>query len=348
MTRTHVRPHNTLPSLLAAISCALPVVALALDTGRTDVQVFVDELVEQHGFERPWLEATLRDGEKKQKILDAISRPAEKTLAWHEYRKIFVTPKRIDAGVEFWREHGERLDRIAADTGVPPEIMAAIVGVETYYGRLTGGFRVLDALATLGFDYPPRAKFFRGELKEFFLLTREEQLTMDDVVGSYAGAMGPPQFIPSSYRAYAVDGDGDGRRDLLGNWDDILASVANYFVEHGWRSGEPVAVRSVVDDPQRFPVGKNKLALKHTVGSLAAEGVHFETQLDESAPTQLFGFEGDDGDEYWVGFKNFYVITRYNRSAMYAMAVYQLADALATAKAEAAATTAGTAPTGAR
>jgi len=310
---------------------ALPAVAVALDTERADVRAFVDNLVANHDFERAWLESVIGDGETKQKIIDAMSRPAEKTLAWHEYRKIFVTPKRIRAGVKFWKKQNERLTRISAETGVPAEIIAAIVGVETYYGRQTGGYRVLDALATLGFDYPPRAKFFRGELEEFFLLTRDEELELTGVMGSYAGAMGPPQFIPSSYRAYAVDGDGDGRRDLLGNWDDILASIANYFVEHGWRTGEPVAVPGQLDDPQGFVVGKNKLKLVDTVESLTAKGVRFDTDLDASAPTQLIGFEGDDGDEYWVGFKNFYVITRYNRSAMYAMAVYQLASELAAA-----------------
>jgi membrane-bound lytic murein transglycosylase B len=329
--------------LLAAMACIAPATGFAVDTQRADVSEFVNELVNQHDFERDWLEQSLSDGETKQKILDAISRPAEKTLAWREYRKIFVTPKRINAGVKFWQENEDRLSRIAAETGVPAEIMTAIVGVETYYGRQTGGYRVLDALATLGFDYPPRAKFFRGELKEFFLLTRDENLELTDVMGSYAGAMGPPQFIPSSYRMYAVDGDGDGKRDLLGNWDDILASVANYFVRHGWRSGEPVTARGTVADPAAFPVGKNRLKLVDTVASLGDKGVRFDTSLKASAPTQLIGFEGEDGDEYWVGFKNFYVITRYNHSAMYAMAVYQLATELALAK-DAAATTASNAP----
>ena len=332
MTRTNTdsAPTTRLPTAALLLALAFP--SFALDTGRDDVTAFVDELVTEYQFDRTWLVSTLGDGKTKQKILDAMSRPAEKTLAWHEYRKIFVTPKRIKAGTEFWEQHAERLARISAETGVPPEIITAIVGVETFYGRLTGGYRVLDALTTLGFDYPPRAKFFRGELKEFFLLARDEQLDLTEVLGSYAGAIGPPQFIPSSYRAYAVDGDGDGRRDLLGSWDDILASVANYFVEHGWRAGEPVAVPGEVDDPQGFPpVGKNKLKLNETVDSLASKGVRFDTELGATSPTQLIGFEGDDGDEYWVGFKNFYVITRYNRSAMYAMAVYQLAAELAKA-----------------
>jgi membrane-bound lytic murein transglycosylase B len=347
MKRTFNISARHISNLLAAMLCIAPAIGFAIDTQREDVSAFVDELVKQHDFEREWLEQALSGGETKQKILDAISRPAEKTLAWHEYRKIFVTPKRINAGVDFWQENQDRLARISTETGVPSEIMVAIVGVETYYGRQTGGYRVLDALATLGFDYPPRAKFFRGELEEFFLLTRDEKLQITDVMGSYAGAMGPPQFIPSSYRMYAVDGDGDGKRDLLGNWDDILSSVANYFVRHGWRSGEQVTVRGSVDDPAAFPVGRNKLKLGDTVASLGDKGVRFDTRQNASAPTQLIGFEGDEGDEYWVGFKNFYVITRYNHSAMYAMAVYQLATELALANARTtakAAATAGNAP----
>ncbi|MFQ5634071.1 MAG: lytic murein transglycosylase B [Gammaproteobacteria bacterium] len=315
--------------LAVAALIAVPASTLALDPQREDVRSFIDALVAEHDFDRAWLESALSDGRTQQKIIDAMSRPAEKTLAWHEYRRIFLTPKRIEAGLAFSEEHAERLARISAATGVPAEVMVAIVGVETFYGRITGGYRVLDALATLGFDYPPRAGFFRGELEEFFLLTRDEHLNLTDVMGSYAGAMGPPQFIPSSYRAYAVDGDGDGRRDLLTNWDDILASVANYFVRHGWRAGEPVAVPGKVDDPDRFPVGRNKLKLRDTVGSLIEQGVRFDTDLAASAPTRLLGFEGEKGNEYWIGFNNFYVITRYNRSAMYAMAVHQLAAGLA-------------------
>ena len=333
MTRTFkYRSPTFIASLLAVLNLLLSTSTFALDAGRDDVASFIDRLVTEHGFERDFVAAALTAGDTKQKILDAISRPAEKTKPWHEYREIFVTPKRINAGVEFWNLHRERLERVSNETGVPAEIICAIIGVETYYGRRTGGYRVLDALATLGFDYPPRAKFFRSELEQAFLLAREENLDLLDLMGSYAGAMGPPQFIPSSYRAYAVDGDGDGRRDLLGNWDDILMSVANYFVKHGWRHGEPVVVRGQIDDAQSFPVGQTKLKLNDTIASLAARGVHFDTELDAQTPTLLIGLEGADGDEHWVGFKNFYVITRYNHSAMYAMAVYQLATELAVAR----------------
>jgi len=316
-----------------AIAGALPGMSFALDADRDDIRAFIDTLVKKHDFDRDYVRSMLAQSESKQKILDAISRPAEKTRPWHEYREIFITPKRIDAGVAFMDEHADRLARIAAQTGVPVEIIAAIIGVETFYGRRTGSYRVIDALATLGFDYPPRAKFFRGQLEALFMLAREEQLEMAGLVGSYAGAMGPPQFIPSSYRAYAVDGDGDGRRDLLNNWDDILMSVANYFVENGWRTGEPVTVPGTSDNSFPVPTGSNSLKLNETVGSLTKRGINFESDLDVATPAQLISLEGEAGTEYWVGFHNFYVITRYNRSAMYALAVYQLSAALSSAQA---------------
>lgn len=317
---------NLMPALfLLALS---PVVA-ALDTNRADVRAFVDQLTKQHGFERSFVQDALSQGQTQQSILDAISRPAEKTKPWHEYRDIFITRKRINAGVKFWNEQEMRLCRIADETGVPAEIIAAIVGVETYYGRTTGRYRVLDALTTLGFDYPKRGKFFRGELENLFLLAREEQLDLGEIKGSYAGAMGPPQFIPSSYRNYAVDEDGDGRRDLLNNWDDILASIANYFVAHRWRNGEPIVARGEWNGKKKQPASKNQLKLSATVGTLDKRGVSIDLPLAESTPAELISLEGKDQQELWVGFHNFYVITRYNRSVMYALAVHQLGQEIA-------------------
>lgn len=327
------RPRRMIAAfVLNALAAVLPAATHALDAERADVRAFIAELAAEHGFDEGYLRTMLEQTQTHQAILDAISRPAERTRPWHEYREIFVTPKRIDAGVDFLGEHAERLARIAEKTGVPAEIIAAIVGVETFYGRILGRYRVIDALATLGFDYPPRATFFRDQLEDLFVLAREEQLELTELVGSYAGAMGPPQFIPSSYRAYAVDGDGDGRRDLLGNWDDILMSVANYFVRNGWRAGEPVTVRGDADRTFAVPTGKNPLKLSETVGSLAERGIRFDSPLGAAAPAQLISLEGKTGREYWIGFHNFYVITRYNRSAMYALAVFQLADALASAR----------------
>jgi len=330
---------TTLATGLGLLLSAAP--SWALDTTRNDVRAFVEQLRQQHGFDATFVESVLANSQTQQKILDAISRPAEKTKPWFEYRQIFITDKRIAAGVEFRREHADRLERVSRETGVPSEIIAAIIGVETFYGQRTGGYRVVDALATLGFDYPPRSKFFRRELQEFFLLTREEQLDTAGIKGSYAGAMGPPQFIPSSYRAYAVDGDGDGQRDLLGSWDDIIASVANYFVEHDWKAGEPVAYLAAVDAAGGAPVTE-RLKFTETVGSLARQGVSVDGELASEAPAMLLRYKVEDGDEYWLGLHNFYVITRYNRSQMYALAVYQLATELAAA--EAAATVAASKP----
>ncbi len=218
----------------------------------------------------------------------------------------------------------------SANTGVPISMIVGIVGVETYYGRITGSYRVIDALSTLGFDYPPRAKFFRNELKEFFLLTREEDLDIYEIKGSYAGAMGPPQFIPSSYRAYAVDGSEDGSRDLLTNWDDILNSVGNYFKRHRWHTGEDVAIRASLKPGTKALTSKNELKANKDLGQLRAMGLVFDSELPDSTVANLIVLEGETGPEYWIGLHNFYVITRYNHSVMYGLAAWQLGEAVAT------------------
>jgi len=309
----------------AMLALALPV-AHALDDPQ--VAEFVSEMNSEHGFDTEWLNGLFADAEAKQKILDAISRPAERTKPWHEYREIFITPKRISAGVAFWREHEKLLDRVERQTGVPARMIVAILGVETFYGRITGGYRVIDALSTLAFLYPPRAKFFRSELEQFLLLTRESAVDPLAATGSYAGAMGAPQFIPSSFRAYAVDANDDGRIDLWTDWEDVTASVANYFREHGWKAGEPIAVTAAVEGFDGEP-GKNTLKLTDTVKSLQQRGFSFTTSLGDTAGTMPIVLEGSTGPEHWVGFNNFYVITRYNRSAMYALAVFQLGEAVA-------------------
>jgi len=289
----------------------------------------MDDLVSKDGFEQAYVRGVFGGVESKQGILDAMSRPAEKVKPWFEYRAIFLTPSRISAGVDFYRAHEARLREVSASTGIPAEIITAILGVETFYGTRTGSFRAVDALSTLAFDYPPRSDFFRSELRHLFLLAREEQLDIGTLTGSYAGAMGPPQFIPSSYRAYAVDGSGDGRRDLLKNWDDIVASIANYFARHNWQPGQPVATRAEFARDAIRPTGPTELVMKDTVGSLARQGVQFTTDLPATAPALLVTLKGEDGDEYWVGFQNYYTITRYNRSTMYALAVFELSEAIA-------------------
>lgn len=326
------RDITVLAPLLALLSALAIVPAHALDVTRAEVAGFIDEVAERHGFDRTELVRTLDGAETQQAILDAISRPAEKVRPWHEYRGIFLTPERIEAGAAFWREHRAELERIAGETGVEAEIIVAIIGVETYFGRITGRYRVLDALATLAFDYPPRSPFFRRELEQFLLLVREERVDVDKALGSYAGAMGAPQFMPSSYRAYAVDASADGLRDLWTDWSDVIGSVANYFVAHGWRSGEEVfAPASTGSGWSGRPVGDKGLDTDTTVGELSASGIVFATDLPGDAGARLLRMEGGEGDEFWVGFRNFHVITRYNRSAMYALAVWQLGREIALA-----------------
>jgi membrane-bound lytic murein transglycosylase B len=304
------------------------ITANALDVERADVAAFIDEMVSEHEFERRQLRRILAAAEVKESILKAIARPAEKTKTWGEYRAIFMTDERIAAGTAFWREHQSELERISVDSGVPVGILVGVIGVETYFGRITGGHRVLDALATLAFDYPPRAEFFRRELEQFLLLVREERMEATEPFGSYAGAMGRPQFMPSSYRAYAVDATGDGRRDIWNDWSDVAGSVANYMVTHGWRRDEPVTTQATLGSRWRGPLPDNTLRPTESVGSLSQLGVVFSTELPADSVGQLITLDGAGGSEHWVGFHNFFVITRYNRSVMYALAVYQLGQAI--------------------
>ncbi len=324
---------NTRHSLLLAAAAGLALLAVpavAIDTDRADVQAFIESVVSRHELERDTVTAILAAAETQQSILDAISRPAERVRPWHEYRQIFLKPERIKAGVAFWNEHATTLQAAEEKYGVPAHIIVAIIGVETYYGRITGNYEVRDALATLAFDYPPRAKFFSRELEEYLLLLSEESLSPSTVKGSYAGAMGRGQFIPSSYRAYAVDFDGDGQRDLFSSWPDAIGSVANYFARHRWKSGEPVITRAQIVKPFSIvPPQKNTLKLNSTVGALGAAGVRLNGNYEDARKATLIRLDAPQRNEYWVGFHNFYVITRYNRSVMYALAVYQLGTAIA-------------------
>ena len=303
--------------------------ALAIDVDNPDVESFIDSMVSDHSYDRGELETVLQQARSQETILEAIARPAERTKDWHEYRDIFLTKARVKAGASFWREHNEELQRISGETGVATEILVGIIGVETYFGRNTGSYRVLDALATLAFEYPPRASFFRGELEQFLLLVREEGMDATDATGSYAGAMGRPQFMPSSYRAYAVDTSEDGKRDIWSDWADVIGSIANYFVRHGWRANNQVVTQASLSKQWRGDPPENTLKPEETVTSLSHQGVLFATDLPGDHQSQLLSLEGDDGKEYWVGFHNFFVITRYNRSVMYALAVHQLGQEIA-------------------
>jgi len=294
---------------------------------------FVQEMVAKHGFQPQEVRLWLKQAEKKQSILDAMSRPAEKTKTWKEYRPIFIQPLRVARGVEFWRTNQEALARAQKVYGVPPEIVVAIIGVETNYGRNTGGYYVLDALTTLAFDYPPRAPFFRSELENYLVLTREHGHSPAHFKGSYAGAMGFGQFMPSSYRNFAVDFTGDGYADIWENPTDAIGSVANYFKAHGWQSGKPVTAKASFHHKKPLPEFNLIQPPKVSVGEWKKQGLSTSNHIGATTPALALEFDGDKGLEYWLGFPNFYVITRYNRSPMYAMAVYQLSQEIKAARA---------------
>lgn len=291
---------------------------------RADVQAFIREMVVRHGFNAARLQAVFGRAHAQPSIIAAMSRPAE-AKPWYAYRAIFVNPKRVQGGVEFWRANEAALTRAERVHGVPPEIVVAIIGVETQYGGNMGKYRVLEALSTLAFDYPRRADYFRKELENFLLLTRAEGIDPLTPRGSYAGAMGYGQFMPSSFRSYAVDFDGDGHRDLWRNSRDAIGSVANYFKEHGWRTGEPIAMPARVSGAAWPALVSRKLGQpQYSVASLQARGVLPEGPVGGDQAAMLLEFQGQEGPKYWLGFGNFYVITRYNHSQLYAMAVYQL------------------------
>ena len=313
------------------LSTAVQASTQATDSDYRDhpkAKAFVDAMVEK-GLERDYVSALINDAKHQKSIIKAISRPAEKRLNWGEYRKIFLGNKRIDQGVEFWDKHRETLRRASDIYGVPEAIIVAIIGVETRYGRHAGSYRVLDALATLAFDYPPRSKFFTGQLGELMFLLQEQPLDAKAIKGSYAGAMGYGQFIPSSYRNYAVDFDRDGTIDLLGNPVDAIGSVANYFARHGWRSGEPVTVPASLAGSVDGDKLSKKLKPVETVAHWRNLGLTTEQELPNEAIATAMRLTTKAGEEHWIGLHNFYVITRYNHSRLYAMAVYQLSQAIA-------------------
>ena len=325
--QTPTRPARRARTLCGAL--ALGAAAAAGDYAtRPDVAEYMDQLASAHGFDRYWLQGVFATARKNDDVLAKISRPAERALKWHEYRRIFIKDARIRQGAAFWRDHANVIDRAAADFRVRAEILVAVIGVETYYGRVMGSHSVMNALATLAFDFPRRAKFFRGELTEFLLLVREEAGDPFAYKGSYAGAMGYGQFIPSSYRSFAVDFDGDGKRDIWRNIPDAVGSVANYFARHGWRDTGPVAVRVGLADPALDGLANQGLDLKHTVGALRERGLTGADALSADAKAALYRMETERGVEHWLGLHDFHVITRYNRSAMYALAVLQLSEAI--------------------
>ncbi|MCC5827214.1 lytic murein transglycosylase B [Alkalimonas sp.] len=293
--------------------------------GSADTRAFMQSMIEQHEFDATQLQAVMEQAKFNQDVLNAIQRPWE-ARPWYQYYPIFLTEQRLLRGLQFWSQHAASLAKAEQIYGVPASIIVAIIGVETNYGQHMGQYPVLDALYTLGFYYPPRQDFFRKELAEYLLLSREEGFTPGETMGSYAGAMGLGQFISSSYRHYAIDFDGDGVRDLLSNPVDAIGSVANYFKASRWQAGGVVAVPAQVArhlDTEPWLQGRN-LQLNHSVAELAAAGIRFEVDVPPHTPARLFAFQQKEHIEYWVGLPNFYSITRYNHSPLYAMAVYQL------------------------
>ena len=296
---------------------------------RAQLAKFATQVARRDGLSRRTVLRVLLHARAQPQIIDDISRPAERVLQWWQYRQIFLTDKRIAAGVGFWQEHRDSLERVSAEQGVPPQYIVAILGAETFYGRITGSYRVLDALSTLAFDYPPRARYFRRELEQFLVMSHEEKLDPLSVKGSYAGAMGPLQFMPSAYLRYGTDGNDDGQRNLFTDWDDIFASVANYLHDCGWQAGGPVVADVRIDPGATFQIDPSNLTLDETIDRLNAQGVRVESDVPGDTPVVLLLAELQDGPTYRVGFNNFHALTRYNHSALYAMAVDELARAIA-------------------
>jgi len=292
---------------------------------------FVKRAVSEFGLSENEVRALLGGAEYKQSIVDAISRPAE-GKPWHEYRLIFLTDKRINEGIDFWKENFELIAAASKQFGVDEEIIVAIIGVETFYGRITGGYRTIDALVTLGFYYPQnlssaRSPFFSSELMHYIQLASEEGLPAAKVTGSYAGAMGMGQFMPSSYREYAVDFDNDGHRDLWRSTPDVVGSVANYLHRHGWQPGQPVTRRARASMDAAFnEIATRNLSPTLSVAEWQEKGFRSSSELSPKLPAAVLKLVEEDRSTYWLTFKNFYVITRYNNSPRYAMAVYELSQ----------------------
>ncbi len=308
---------------------------------RADVQAFINDMVRRHGFDANQLRDVFAQVHSQPEIIAKMTRPVE-AKPWHEYRRIFLTETRIANGRQFLRDHRDALIRAEQRYGVPAAIITAIIGVETAYGRFLGPHRVIDALSTLGFDYPRRAAFFRQELEQFLLLTRAEKISPLIPMGSYAGAMGWPQFMPSSYRTYAVDFNGDGIRNLWTDPSDAIGSVGNYLARNQWQAGQPVAIPVQVTSTAAALATTRPANPARSVTQWRQQGVTADSActgmvpyLGQTSPctahtpqAALFRLTAEQGAEYWLGFANFRVITRYNPSVLYAMAVYQLSQAI--------------------
>ena len=329
------RPARRLTVLLAfALASSITVTATATAAAqyaeREDVRRFIAEMVRRHGFVRKELRTLFSKARFQPTIIKAMTPPTEpRAKSWQAYRAQFLTPERVQGGAEFRERHREALSRAVELYGVPEEIIVAIIGVETVYGRNTGNYRIVDALTTLAFDYPPRAEFFRTELENYLLYARDAGIDTLGLKGSYAGAIGIPQFMPGSYRRYAVDLDGDGSKDLSGSAADAIGSVANYLQAHGWERDEPVAVAAQVRGGNYRTLIDAGIKPAYRCGDLAQFGVSANGETRADAQCALIELETpEEASEYLLGLTNFYVLTRYNRSSLYAAAVLALAQAV--------------------
>ncbi len=308
---------------LIALLLTAPLLSLAqVDTEA--INSFNENFEKKHNRS---VEEIIADAEYQQEIIDKISRPAEGTMTWQRYRNIFMKDERIEAGLKFWDEHKTTIDQVVEETGVPAEVILGIIGVETYYGGNKGSYRVLDALYTLGFAYPKRAKFFKSELEKFLILCETENLDPLEVKGSYAGAMGYSQFMPSSYIAYAKSFDKDGNADLMNSPEDAIASVANYIKVHRWQKGQPVTTRANFTREVKN-LNKQVLRPKNQLSDYTKIGIQPEEAIAGDPKATLVTLKSGEEEETWFGFYNFYVITRYNHSPFYAMVVHQLGEAI--------------------